>query len=284
MTNEKNILQTFVDNQFESKILTNQESGLENLSNAIMEQSPDLEIVNLERYLKNPSSIKENRSFDDLRGFVEYVSDYKADTTVIFAGRESIEAIFDYHQKDSPKWSTHRASYAIRASARWAIWLRAHNVWMDQKQFAEFLDTGLNEIIDPEQADILHLVKNFRATVSQEVESEESEGGTSFNYRKITKAGNSKTESLTIPDSLTIKLQPFDNLDVINSKITDEKLKIPAYQFKAKINWRIEGESADSQSIQFKIQILNVEQAIDATLEIVRSAISHVTDVKTYIG
>jgi uncharacterized protein YfdQ (DUF2303 family) len=281
---EKNILETFLANKFEAKILTKGEAGLENLSNSVMLKTKDLELVDLEEFEENPSSINESRSFDDLRGLVDYINDFKTDETVIFAGKSLIKVIFDYHKKDAPKWGRHRAEYAIRPSRRWQIWLGAHNVWVDQKSFAEFLDTGLNEIVSPEQAEILSLVKNFRATVSQDVDSEESAGGTSFNYRKITKGGSTKTESITMPDSLTIRLQPFDNLEVINSKIDDPAKKIPAYEFKAKINWRLEGDPADSQSLQFKIQILNVEQAIDKTLEIVRSAINHLTQVKTYIG
>lgn len=281
---EKNILETFLENKFEEKILTKTDAGLEELSCPVMVKTPSLEIKSLEGLMNNPAGIKEERNFDDLRGFIDYVNDFKGENTAIFASRTGIEAIFDYHRKDSPKWGKHRAKYAIRASQRWAIWLRAHNVWVSQKEFAEFLDTGLNEIIAPTQAEILSLVQNFRATVSQEVESEETAAGTSFNYRKITKGGSTKTESVIIPEFLTIRLQPFDNLEVINSKIEDEKKKIPAYEFRAKINWRLAGDPSDSQSIQFKIQILNVEQAIDKTLEIIRSAVSHLTDAKTYIG
>jgi len=281
---EKNILDTFLENKFDSEILTNKNDGLEEIAAPLMVKNPNLKLESLEPFLKNPAAIREERNFDDLRGFVDYVNDFKSDDTAIFASKEKIEAIFDYHKKDSPKWGKHRALYKIRASSRWGIWLRQHNVWVSQKDFAEFLDTGLNEIVSPDQSEILSLVKNFRATVSQEVESSESGAGTSFNYRKVTKGGSSITTEMTIPDFLMVRLQPFDNLEVINSRIEDEKKKIPAYEFKAKINWRLEGDANDSQSIEFKIQILNVEQEVDKTLEIIRGAVSHLTDAKTYIG
>jgi len=281
---EKNVLETFLENQFEQEILTEKTEGLSEIAAPVMVKTDKLQLTNLEGFLKNPVSIKEERSFDDLRGFIDYVNDFKNENTAIFASKTCIEAIFDYHKKDSPKWGKHRAKYAIRASQRWAIWLRQHNVWVSQKEFAEFLDTGLNEIVSPDQAEILSLVKNFRATVNQEVESSESSGGTSFNYRRVTKGGNSVNETVSIPDFLVVRLQPFDNLEVINSRIEDEKKKIPAYEFKAKINWRLEGDPSDARAIEFKIQILNVEHAVDKTLEIIRGAVSHLTDAKTYIG
>jgi len=278
---KENILQTFISNKYESKII-NEESTGENLQNNLLLKTPGLEIVDLEKYLQNPSSIKEVRSFDDLRGFVEYSKEFKGDDSVIFASRSLIEIIFDYHKKDSPKWGRHRAQYQIRPSSRWGIWLRAHNVWMNQGNFAEFLDTGLNEITNPTQSEILELVKDFRATVSQEVDSREGDGGTSFTYSKVTKGGSSKNSEIKMPDSLIVRLQPFDNLEVINSQLEENK-KIPAYEFKVKINWRVAGEG-DNQKIEFKVQILNIEQAVDKTLEILRSAIYDLTNVKTFIG
>lgn len=277
----ENILETYIKNEggvfVEKNEIANQ---------GLLITGSAKQVIDLEKYRENPSSITGNLNFDDLRGFVEYVNDFKGDHTVIFAKKERITAVFDHSKKDSPKWGRHTATYEIKPSSRWSIWARAHNVWMTQKDFAEFLDTGLNEIVNPAHSTILSMVKNFRATVNHEVDSEDSAGGTSFTYRKVTKGGgNIKTENVEIPDFLKVQLQPFENLSVINPKIEDESKKIPAYELTAKINWRVQGDiSEGSQTIQFKIQILNIEKAIDETLEMIRGAMSILTGSKTYIG
>lgn len=241
-------------------------------------------VVELESLLENPLQIGYEHKFDDLRGFIDYVNDYKTENTVCFAGNGKLIAYIDFHKKDKPSWRKHIVSYDIKRSQRWGIWQNAHNKWMDQREFAEFLDTGLNEITVPTQADVLNLVKNFRATINFEIEHEDTPGGNNFCYRKTTKSGSTKKENIEVPEYLTITLQPFDNLNVINPRIADAQKKIPAYELRAKINWRTTISHDDSTKVEFKVQILNFEKAIDETLESIRVALKELTGVTTYIG
>lgn len=273
---QNNILETFMQNKVEFHDLKMHTPAV------LADKSKG--IISLEEYLEKPLSIREEREFDDLRGFVDYVNDFKTENTVCFAGSGKLIACIDFHKKDDPRWNRHVVSYTIKRSARWNIWANAHNKWMGQREFAEFLDTGLNEIIEPRQTDILNLVKNFRATVNFDVDYEDTPGGTNFTYRKAVKSGSTKQEMIEVPEKITVALQPFDNLTVINPRITDKDKRIPAYQLQTKINWRADVSSGDEQAIQFKVQILNIEGAVDETLEAIRVAIAELTGVKTYIG
>lgn len=281
---EKNILETFLENLSHGKVLTKNDKGCENFRGGVAVIDKSKEMIDLERFAENPSRIKRDMKFDDLRGFVDYVNDFKTDQTVIYAGRSGLVAVIDHSQKESPSWESHKINYTIQRSQRWKIWEEAHNRWMNQKDFADFLDTGLNEIVDPTQGEVLEMVKNFRATVNFEVNSEENPGGTNFTFSKKTTGGNIKSQSIEIPEYLKIQLQPFDNLTVINPRIETAEKKIPAFELRAKINWRINLSHQDEQSLQFKIQILNFETAVDKTLESIRVAISELTGCKTYIG
>jgi hypothetical protein len=273
---QNNIIETFLEHKVESK-------ALDTHTPALLVGGGN-QVLNLEKYGERPLAIEYEREFDDLRGFVDYVNDYKGEDTVCFAGDGRLTAYIDFHKKDAPSWSRHVVSYKIRRSNRWKIWENAHNSWMGQKEFSEFLDTGLNEIIEPTQSDILNLVKNFRATVNFDVDYEDVPGGTNFVYRKTVKSGSTKKETIEVPEYLTIQLQPFDNLTVINPRIKDTDKRIPAYSLRAKINWRADVGHADEQSIQFKVQVLNFENAVDETLEAIRVALSELTGVTTYIG
>lgn len=239
-------------------------------------------LQSVEHLLEAPVHISETRKFDDLRGFVEYVKAYKTATTVAFASRDRIQVIFDYHGKDTPRWGKHVIEFTYKRSQRWQLWERNNNQWKSQEDFADFLDSGLNEITDPSQSSVLDLVKNFRATVNAEAESEIGAGGTNFSYRQTIKGGAKKTD-IMIPEFLTIQVSPYDGLGVLNSLIADEEKKIPVYNFRAKLSWRMK-QSADASKPDFKVQLLNFELAIDETLESVRLAIKELTGITTYIG
>ncbi len=239
-------------------------------------------IESLETFLENPIRIKEMRNFDDLRGFVGYINDYKTDTTIAFANRTRIQVVFDYHGKDAPHWGNHAIDFTYRRSNRWQLWERANNNWKGQEEFADFLDSGLNEIIEPSQSSVLDMVKSFRATVNAQTDSDITPDGTHFSYTQTVKGGTKKTD-LTIPEFLKVQVSPFDGLHVLNGLLTDEDKKIPTYDFKAKLSWRMK-QSAEASKPDFKVQLLNFELAIDETLESVRSAIKELTGVTVYIG
>lgn len=236
----------------------------------------------IENLLTAPVAIREKRKFDDLRGFVEYVNKYKGDSTAAFASRERIQVVFDYHGIDAPKWCEHAIEFAYKRSSRWQLWEKHNNQWKSQDDFADFLDCGLEEIVDPSQSVVLDIVKNFRATVNAEAESEIRPDGTHFSYRQTVKGGPKKT-GVTVPEFLKVRVSPFDGLHVLNGMIADQAKQIPTYDFRAKLSWRMK-QSADASKPDFKVQLLNFDLAIDETLEAVRQAIKELTGVTTYIG
>lgn len=239
-------------------------------------------IESIEHLGAAPVKIAEKRSFDDLRGFVEYINAYKTDTTAAFASRNRIQVIFDYHGKEAPHWCAHSVDFSYRRSSRWNLWEKANNVWKSQEDFADFLDSGLEEITTPAQTVVMDIVKNFRATINAEADSQIGSDGTHFSYRQTIKGGAKKTD-VTIPEFITIKVSPYDGLHVLNELLFDDAKRIPVYEFRAKLSWRMK-QNADASKPDFKVQLLNFELAIDETLESVRQAIKTLTSVNTYIG
>jgi len=272
----ENIIETFINNGG-GKI---QEIALVDHPAIVIGEKQKIESI--EKFLSAPVRIKEERKFDDLRGFVEYVNQYKTDTTAAFASRERIQVVFDYHGKDSPQWCSHVINFHYRRSSRWLLWEKNNNAWKSQEDFADFLDSGLEEIVEPSQSAVLEIVKNFRATVNAEAESQIGADGTHFSYRQTIKGGAKKTD-LVVPEFLKVRVSPFDGLHVLNSLIKDSDKQIPTYDFKAKLSWRMK-QSAEASKPDFKVQLLNFDRAIDETLESVRLAIKELTGVSTFIG
>ncbi len=272
-----NIIETFIQNGGVSL------QKIEGVAKPAIVIGASQKVHELENLLPQPIRISEKRKFDDLRGFVEYVNQYKTETTAAFASRERIQVVFDYHGKENPKWCDHAIEFHYKRSQRWQLWEKNNNQWKSQEDFADFLDSGLDEIINPSQADVLDIVKNFRATVNAQAESNMGADGTVFSYRQEIKGGSAKLTAVSIPEFLSVQVAPFDGLNVLNSLIEDEAKKIPTYNFRAKMSWRMR-QSADASKPDFKVQLLSFDLAIDETLEAVRAALKELTGVTTYIG
>ena len=274
----ENVLETFLKASEHTRDITN----MAGVGRTMLAISENTRLTDLENFQEKPSSHKRDIDFDDLRGFVDYLNDYQTEDTICFADQNAIVAIIDGHKKDTPSWCKHKISYKYKRSHRWDLWVRNHNEWMSQEDFADFLDSGLSEIIEPTHGDVLDIVKQFRATAKFEVNSDIA-GGEKLEYTKEVKGGGFKKEDIEVPDYLTVMLQPYDGLDTINQRIDTKEDKIPAYNLRVKLSFRFRNVSTDP-TVQFKIQILNYEQACNETLEAVRTAIKSATGVTTYIG
>lgn len=276
----KNVIETYLENT-----TSHQKVNPKTMDDAILLAGEASQVINLTQYMERPASTEQVVRFDDLRGFVQYVNEFKSPATACFVGSGQITVVFDYHTESSPDWLRHKAIYMYDQSERWRLWLSKNNQWLSQRDFADFLDSGLNEIIDPDQSEILNMVKNFRATINYEVDFEESSNGTSFNFKKVTKAGNTKKDSVIIPEIIKLNLQPFNGLSVMNSSLTEDK-KIPAYEFRAKINYCLyEDRASEQEVLKFKVQILHIESAMEEALESIKLAFVELTNIdRIYIG
>lgn len=150
---------------------------------------------------------------------------------------------------------------------------------MKQKDFADFLDSGLNEVVEAQHGGILSVVKDFRATIKAEAEAEITQGGTNFVYREEVKGGARKTDVL-VPEYIGVEVAPFEGFGALNSLISDKALQVPVYAFRGKICWKLDEDNKP----EFKVQLLHFENAVEQTLESLRTAMESLTGCKVYIG
>lgn len=236
----------------------------------------DMEIKKLESLLNAPKRISCKFELSDMRGFIDYVNDFKSEGTAIFAGKEKITCIFDYHKKDAPAWGDHVATYNLAINKRWRDWFGKNNTWLSQRDFCDFLESGVNEIVVPTQAEVLDLAKNFRATAKLEVVSDINSNIISYN--KETKGAHARTE-VTLPEFIEVAVSPFDGLSAINEKLSKEE-QFGLYQLKARLAFSLARET----EVHFKYVLLGADRALDETMETLRQAIIKLTNVKVYIG
>jgi uncharacterized protein YfdQ (DUF2303 family) len=230
--------------------------------------------------------VKGEQSFDDLRGFFDYVNKYKNEDTAIFINQERIKAVFDYHKASNDSNSaTHTAIFKLKPNPTFFNWLNNSSKWFSQEQFVDFLDTGLEEVINPNQAVLLDLIKNLRASISYGVDIENNDGAVKMTYVKETKAagrgGSNKVEQV-IPDNFTLLTLPFKALDTI--KGADGKSIITPKQLTVRLAYQVNSES-EVAKVKFRYLLLLGNQFLEQTYEDIKSlVVTRCEGIATYIG
>lgn len=123
--------------------------------------------------------IRQHVTLHDRESFVAYVNRYKSDKTRLFAeagflassGKAAISAALDYHLPDKPEYVAHLATYTPRYSEQWLRWVRACAEPMKQAEFAEFIEECRADIRDPSAAQLLDIVRTFKANKKVEFDS-----------------------------------------------------------------------------------------------------------------
>ena len=114
-----------------------------------------------------------------LDSFLAYVERYKGADTQIFAEpgflaqgqRPIVTAVIDYHGVDRPDYAAHIASYQPRYSDQWQRWHKACAAPLKQAEFAEFIEEVRADIREPTAAQLLDIVRTFKASKRVEFDS-----------------------------------------------------------------------------------------------------------------
>jgi uncharacterized protein YfdQ (DUF2303 family) len=184
----------------------------------VPEKTTKIDIPPLEQPL---TRIRQHAQMHDLTSFIDYVNRFKVDgTTQIFAepgfiagGTGCIKAVLDYHQPSTPDRLTHIATYAPRYSTPWQVWTGANGT-MRQADFAEFIEENRADINEPSAAQLLDLVRMFKASRKVEFDSltHTSDGSTMLSYSdKVDQQGKSgpMPEIMKLGIPVFFRGQPF---------------------------------------------------------------------------
>ena len=114
--------------------------------------------------------IRQAITLHDAASFIAYVNRYKTAETRLFAepgflasGQAHVVAVIDYHEPDKAKYGVHVANYAPRYSDQWRFWQKHCNAPLKQVAFAELIEEARAEIRNPEAAQLLDIVRTFKA-------------------------------------------------------------------------------------------------------------------------
>ncbi len=116
-----------------------------------------------------PKRIKRNVALLEAGSFADYVNKFRSPNTLIFAtvSETGVEfrAILDYHASApdlTPAYCAHQASFRALETPEWKTWCAADRIWLNQVEFAEFIEDNAGLFVEPNGAALLELIRDLK--------------------------------------------------------------------------------------------------------------------------
>lgn len=149
----------------------------------------------------------------------QYVNLHKVAGSEIFADWRSrvAVAVLNDHAEADAGWGDHRATLTLVATPEWARWDDSESLWMSQADFAEHITDTSADVVSPDTADLLEMAETFSASKSVQFKSGHrlKDGQRQLTYVENIDASSGTHGDVTIPDTILLKLAPFDGADAV---------------------------------------------------------------------
>jgi uncharacterized protein YfdQ (DUF2303 family) len=172
-----------------------------------------LEIPDVEHFLPQPRRRRGTYRPATVDAFVDYTRRLANETTTVWVHPTSgrIVAVIDDHTPTEAAWREHTVELALQETPEWRYWLGADGRMMSQEEFAEHVEGGLEEIVNPDAAVMLEVAQTFHASTSAQFRSSTrlASGEQRLQYDEEVKAAAGGSGDLTVPTELVLAIAPF---------------------------------------------------------------------------
>ncbi len=122
-----------------------------------------------------------------------------------------VQIVLDDDHDDGPGFAQHRADLRLEHTPEWNYWLAKHGREMGQEAFAEHIEEGGQEIVEPDAATVLEIAQTFHMTtkVTFRQATRLTSGAVQFQYDNEGTAKAGAKGDLTIPTVIMLQLAPF---------------------------------------------------------------------------
>ena len=122
-----------------------------------------------------------------------------------------IAAILNDSVREEAGWGDHRARLALRKTDAWKLWESHDNDLMSQHDFAEHIEAGLQEIVQPPAAEMLELAQTFEAR--QQVNFKQASflrnGARALHFEETVASHAGEQGQIEIPREFTLGVEPY---------------------------------------------------------------------------
>jgi uncharacterized protein YfdQ (DUF2303 family) len=178
-------------------------------------------VQDIETLLPYPTRARGETALHDTDSFCAWVNERKGDHTRIYAvanpnsGVRFVAVLDDTVQAVDPQWGDWRGVYTPMATPEWQIWTAMNGKKGAQRDFAEFIETNVDDVFsgsptEPPGAVLLELASVLQATLKAEFSSATrlSNGATQLRYAEtITATGGNG--SLEMPEVFFLGIPVF---------------------------------------------------------------------------
>lgn len=209
------------------------------LYSLVLPATDRLELVDLEKHLDRPRRKKGRAAVDDAESFVFYTNAHAEDgRSFVFADRErfAFVSILNGHTLNGAEtgWGDHRAELVLRQTPEWQRWAKHDGSLVTQDVFAELIEEGAGDVVEPPAADLRELAQTFQATTSVNFRQATflDSGARQLTYEETIDARAGSAGTMTVPKSFTLGLRPFEGSEPykvearLRFRIRDGKLAI----------------------------------------------------------
>ena len=215
--------------------------------------------------------IKQAVILHDRDSFIAYLNRYKSEATRIFAepgflanGAARVVATMDYHQPNAADYGVHVATYSPRYSDQWMRWHTAAKTPMKQAEFAEFIEETRADIVEPEAAKLLDIVRTFKASRKTEFDSVvyQPNGSVSLTYDDKTEQ---KGASGALPETMKLGIPVY---------FRGTPYAVPVF-----VRFKVGGGA-----VQFALKIDRADVIEDAAFGELTKQVHEATGIDVYLG
>lgn len=185
----------------------------------------------IEHDLPNPNRKTGGTSVVDVASFAAYLAKHGIEATELWGSRDrgTVRAVINAHDGDPSGegpvgdfdddgqpgpagWGDHTVTLQLRHSDDWNDWTLNNGQWLNQVDFAEFVEDHLPNFGSPTGAEALELAQSFRATQKVEFGATKHAGGaTTLSYVESTDAkASTKKGEIAFPDKITLGIHVYD--------------------------------------------------------------------------
>lgn len=187
---------------------------------AVPDGSGGIRVVDTDAYALSPRHTAASRTVTDALSFVTYVNRHRLPGTEVYAhtSSSSVVAVIDSHEgsESLPGWQKHKLTLGLEHTKAWLAWTAVDlganpRAWMDQQQFAEFIEDRALDVIEPDHARLIELATKFEATTKVEFGSAVrlDNGEVKFEYTETVGPKKGNKGGIDLPKELKLGLRPY---------------------------------------------------------------------------
>ncbi|MEV4174018.1 DUF2303 family protein [Nonomuraea sp. NPDC049709] len=145
---------------------------------------------------------------EDIDSFLTYYAKHADANTETYVDVDSrrITAVLNAHSPDGPRWGDHRLVLELKCTRAWLEWTRFDRKPLTQQEFAEHIENHLDDIIEPQPAQMLEIATTFQAKqkVSFSSATRLSSGDVNIAWEETTDATAGSKGQLKVPTEFKI--------------------------------------------------------------------------------